>query len=64
MSHIEFVYYDTVYNESVFIHTYNGPFQDRMEFELVNTQVPCDEEYAHITRVNSKNNFVLAPILI
>ena len=62
MSHIEFVYYDTVYNESVFIHTYNGPFQDRMEFELVNTQVPCDEEYAHITRVNSKNNFVLASI--
>ena len=39
MSYIEFVYYDTVYNESVFIHTYDGPFVDKMEFELLNTQV-------------------------
>ena len=38
MSHIEFVYYDTVYNESVFTHTYNGPFVDKMDFELINTQ--------------------------
>ena len=56
MSHIEFVYYDTVYNESVFTHTYDGPFVDKMEFELVNTQVPCDEEYAHVTRVGSSNS--------
>ena len=41
MSYIEFVYYDTVYNESVFIHTYDGPFVDKMEFELLNTQVMC-----------------------
>ena len=53
MSHIEFVYYDNVYNESIFTHTYNGPFVDRMEFELLNTQVPCDEEYSHITRVST-----------
>ena len=52
MSYIEFVYYDTVYNESVFIHTYDGPFVDKMEFELLNTQVPCDDEYSHITRVS------------
>ena len=39
MSYIEFVYYDTVYNESVFIHTYDGPFVDKMDFELLNTQV-------------------------
>ena len=51
MSHIEFVYYDTVYNESIFTHTYSGPFVDKMEIELLNTQVPCDEEYSHITRV-------------
>ena len=51
MSHIEFVYYDTVYNESIFTHTYDGPFVDKMEIELLNTQVPCDEEYSHITRV-------------
>ena len=51
MSHIEFVYYDTVYNESIFTHTYSGPFVDKMEIELLNTQVPCDDEYSHITRV-------------
>ena len=59
MSHIEFVYYDTVYNESVFTHTYDGPFVDKMEFELVNTQVPCDEEYAHVTRVRSSNSVIV-----
>ena len=51
MSHIEFVYYDTVYNESIFTHTYSGPFVDKMEIELLNTQVPCDDEYSHIPRV-------------
>ena len=55
MSHIEFVYYDTVYNESIFTHTYSGPFVDKMEIELLNTQVPCDEEYSHITRVLGLN---------
>ena len=62
MSHIEFVYYDTVYNESVFTHTYDGPFVDKMEFELVNTQVPCDEEYAHVTRVGYQWSLVLQKV--
>ena len=42
MSYIEFVYYDTVYNESIFVHTYDGPFVDKMEFQLLNTQVKIE----------------------
>lgn len=64
MSHIEFVYYDTVYNESVFTHTYNGPFVDKMEFELINTQVPCDEEYAHVTRVSVERHVMSSDSLL
>ena len=52
LSYFEFDYYDTVYNESTFKKTVKGPFQPRMEFELLNTQVPCDDEYAFITRVS------------
>jgi len=51
LSYFEFDYYDTVYNESTFKKTVKGPFQPRMEFELLNTQVPCDDEYAFITRI-------------
>ena len=53
LSHFEFDYYDTVYNESTFKKSVMGPFQSRMEFELLNTLVPCDDEYAFITRVMS-----------
>ena len=51
LDYFEFDYYDTVYNESTFKKTVKGPFQPKMEFELLNTKVPCDDEYAFVTRV-------------
>eukprot|EP00092_Neocalanus_flemingeri_P020693 GFUD01022424.1.p1 GENE.GFUD01022424.1~~GFUD01022424.1.p1 ORF type:complete len:368 (-),score=96.64 GFUD01022424.1:15-1118(-) len=51
LDYFEFDYYDTVYNESTFKKTFKGPFQPRMEFELLNEKVPCDEEYAFVARV-------------
>jgi len=52
LDYFEFDYYDIVYNESVFMQTFSRPFlEQQMEFELLNTKVPCSHEYAFITRV-------------
>ena len=56
LDYFEFDYYDTVYNESMHKKTFKGPFQSRMEFELLASLVPCDEEYAFVTRVTWRIN--------
>ena len=54
LDYFEFDYYDTVYNESTFKQTFQVPFHPRMEFEMLSTKVPCNEEYAFIVRVMAK----------
>jgi len=51
INYIEFDYYDTVYNESVFTETVRSPLADIVEIEIVNKNVPCDPDFAHFTRV-------------
>ncbi|XP_023348531.1 uncharacterized protein LOC111717249 [Eurytemora carolleeae] len=51
LSHFEFDYYDVVYNESIFKKTVSKPFEEKMEFELLNDKVPCNDEFAFIARV-------------
>ena len=51
INYIEFDYYDTVYNESVFMETVRSPLPDIVEIEVVNKNVPCDPDFAHFTRV-------------
>lgn len=51
LSHVEYDYYDTVYNESIFKQTFAKPFQPKLEFELLNEKVPCNVEFAFIVRV-------------
>ena len=51
INYIEFDYYDTVYNESVFMETLRSPLPETVELEIVNKKVPCDGDFAHFTRV-------------
>jgi len=51
LDYFEFDYYDNVYNESIWKKTLKGPFDKKMEFEVINIQVPCDEDFTFITRV-------------
>ena len=51
INYIEFDYYDTVYNESVFIETLRAPLEETINFQIVNQNAPCDPDFAHFTRV-------------
>lgn len=51
INYIEFDYYDTVYNESVYMETVSSPLPDVVEIQIVNKNVPCGEDFAHFTRV-------------
>ena len=51
INYIEFDYYDTVYNESVFMETLRSPLEETIEFQIVNQNAPCDPDFAHFTRV-------------
>ena len=52
LDYFEFDYYDTIYNESAFMQTVKAPFQPRMEFELLNSKIPCSDDFAFIARVS------------
>ena len=52
INYIEFDYYDTVYNESVYMETVRSPLPDVVEIQIVNKNVPCGEDFAHFTRVS------------
>jgi len=48
----EFDYFDTVYNESAYKKVFEGPFDTpRMEFEDVNTKMPCSDHFSFVVRV-------------
>ena len=50
----EFDYFDTVYNESAYKKVFEGPFDTpRMEFEDVNTKMPCSDHFSFVVRVCS-----------
>ena len=53
INYIEFDYYDTVYNESVYMETVRSPLPDVVEIQIVNKNVPCGEDFAHFTRVRT-----------
>ena len=51
INYIEFDYYDTVYNESVYMETLRSPLDEIINFQIVNQNAPCDGDFAHFTRV-------------
>ena len=54
LDYFEFDYYDKYYNESIWNTTVVPDFtQENMEFELLAEKIPCDDDYAYITRVSS-----------